>query len=751
MAAPNDSGEMDFLPEDSAPPEASAGIGVPERTVWRVLAVDDDAGFRQSTAFALSGLEVQGRPLELLQATSYTEACAILGREHDIAVILLDVMMETDDAGLRLARAVREVLGNAEVRIVLVTGQPGLAPMQSVMRDYDINDYWTKTELSVARLHSLLTANVRAYQQLVTIARARRGLQLIVESSNLLSTSRTLQEFSTRTLDEIATLLEVDPDGLICVRQAHAPQSEVRIIGAAGRFARLADHPLSDLPAPEICAALQQAISERRTLVLERATVPYFPASDDDTGAFAAWVATGRPLEPTEIELLHVFASNIGAGLHNVALFSRLDRVAYHDELVDLPNRHAMVRAIDLALERQPRLLSSLLLVDLDNFAGTNLALGPEFGNRLLRAVAQRLRQALMPTVQIARLENDVFALLGPREQIDADRVRGLLDTADDSLPGITAGIAELDLRDWRQGGLEALTAAHMTLKLAKAQGYGGLARYDARDEDAAVERFQLANELRSALAEELIYIELQPQLELRDSGAPGFEALARWRREDGSMVSPASFIPIAEATGAIVALGQRVFQLACEAILKLAASGFPQARIAVNVSALQLAREDFVVQLLNTLGTYNLEPWQFELEVTESLAMHSFEHAGGKLARLREAGFTIAIDDFGTGFSSLAYLRRLPVDVLKIDRAFVSEIGEVADAHAIADVVLRLGQRFGLRIVAEGVESRAQADWLSARGCDLGQGFGLARPMPLAQLIDWLRARTAGDATPRR
>lgn len=216
-------------------------------------------------------------------------------------------------------------------------------------------------------------------------------------------------------------------------------------------------------------------------------------------------------------------------------------------------------------------------------------------------------------------------------------------------------------------------------------------------------------------------------------------------------MVSPASFIPIAEATGAIVALGQRVFQLACEAILELAANGFPQARIAVNVSALQLAREDFVVQLLNTLGAYHLEPWQFELEVTESLAMHSFEHAGGKLARLREAGFTIAIDDFGTGFSSLAYLRRLPVDVLKIDRAFVSEIGQVADAHAIADVVLRLGQRFGLRIVAEGVESRAQADWLSARGCDLGQGFGLARPMPLAQLIDWLRARTAGDATPRR
>jgi len=184
-----DDDDLLFLPE--GPEAGPERIASPQR--WRVLAVDDDRDFQRSTAFALSGMRVLGRRIELLQAYGHAEAARLLAGERDIAVMLLDVVMETDDAGLRLARAVREVLGNAELRIVLVTGQPGLAPVHEVMERYDINDYWTKSELGVERLHTLLTAGVRAWEQLRTVARARRGLQMIVEASNVLVGARSLR------------------------------------------------------------------------------------------------------------------------------------------------------------------------------------------------------------------------------------------------------------------------------------------------------------------------------------------------------------------------------------------------------------------------------------------------------------------------------------------------------------------------------------------------------------------------------
>lgn len=733
-----DDDDLLFLPE--GPEAGPERIASPQR--WRVLAVDDDRDFQRSTAFALSGMRVLGRRIELLQAYGHAEAARLLAGERDIAVMLLDVVMETDDAGLRLARAVREVLGNAELRIVLVTGQPGLAPVHEVMERYDINDYWTKSELGVERLHTLLTAGVRAWEQLRTVARARRGLQMIVEASNVLVGARSLRDFSARTIAEIASVLGVPPEGVVCVRRA---RDDGRVIGAAGRYARSVDRPLEALEPAGVREAIRHCLQERRTLVLADCMVLYFPA--ELAGAeYAAWVEIERSLDDTEQELLRVFALNIGSGLHNVALFSRLDDLAYRDQLLGLPNRNALLRALESALGSAARQHTALLLIDIDNFSGVNLTLGPAYGDGLLKRIGGRLRQGFDPTVLLARLGGDVFGALGPTELLDPESIAALFaDGAPSAADGgaWSVGTARLPLADFAGTALEALASATLLLKQAKLRGHGQHQDWLPEIATAAGRRFALLQALREALARDEMGIELQPQIDLATGTVIGVEALARWQRADGTRVAPDAFIPLAETTGLIVPLGEHFIELACVAAARLAAAGHGHIRVAVNVSAVQSARADLVASIERQLLASGAEARQMEIELTETVAMQNFGAVTDTLERLRARGLTVAIDDFGTGFSSLAYLRRLPADLIKIDRSFVQELGSGGESRTeIAELIIRLAERLGLRVLAEGVETEAQAGWLRTHGCHYAQGWLYARAMPLDALLDWLARR---------
>lgn len=204
-------------------------------------------------------------------------------------------------------------------------------------------------------------------------------------------------------------------------------------------------------------------------------------------------------------------------------------------------------------------------------------------------------------------------------------------------------------------------------------------------------------------------------------------------------MVPPAQFIPLAETTGYILPLGDLLLRLSMAAASQLAAAGYPQLRVAVNVSALQLLQSDFVKRFSCLLAAAGVAPTQMEVEITESVAMSSFETVCGQLSALRAMGVTIAIDDFGTGFSSLSYLRCLPADRLKIDRSFIMEIGEVPSQQLIADAVIKIASRVGMQVIAEGVETPEQAGWILDQGCHEAQGFLFARPMPTTALLDWL------------
>lgn len=296
-----------------------------------------------------------------------------------------------------------------------------------------------------------------------------------------------------------------------------------------------------------------------------------------------------------------------------------------------------------------------------------------------------------------------------------------------------------MHLADFTGSASVALQDALLTLKQAKRLGHDQHGVYDPRLQSAHAESYRMLLALRDAVEAGQISVELQPQIDLRTQRVTGVEALARWRKADGKMVPPLSFIPLAEATGYILPLGDLLMRLALQAAKQLADAGYPQVRVAVNVSAPQLLQHDFIERFSSHLQAAGVTPQQIEVEITESVAMRTFDTVCEKLRALRAMGVEVAIDDFGTGFSSLSYLRLLPADRLKIDRSFVLEIGEVGDQQMIAEAVIQIAARVGMQVIAEGVETQQQADWILSHGCQQAQGYLFAKPMACAELLDWL------------
>ena len=732
-----------FAPESAA----AAGPGSAPGLALTVLTVDDDVEFQRSLKLALANFEFQSRPLNILSVGSAREAARLLAVTPDVAVIVLDVVMETDDAGLRLVRSVREVLGNAEVRIILVTGEPGVAPMRQSLGALDISDYWLKTDLTFERLHGVLTSNLRTWEQIRALSQARKGLQTVVEASNCLARARSMDDFSHCVMSELSRLLGVEPEGLVCVHEygiGGDPRS-ARIVGAAGRLSYSISQDLGSLEQVPVRDMLLQALTQRTSIDGELSQVLFFQGAEHGPHA-ATYIATGRVLDPTEQELLHVFATSINSGLINVSLTSRLDRLAYEDSLLEIPNANALLRALDAVLEVPTPRNRTVLFIELDQYSASCLSLGMEQGDLMLRKMAARLRKVFPAPVMVARLHGDTFAILGPTALLNQDRVDELesLDHDDPQRsPFISVRAARVDLDIYAGSPRGVMAVGALLLRRAQMQKGAGVIDYEPALEQEANQRFNRSRDLYRALHCNEISIELQPQVDLKSGRIIGAEALARWTRSDGSRISPAEFIPMAEANGLIVPIGNQVQHMACQALQRMSRAGFAKIPIAVNVSPLQLARRNFLHELIEITQHYGVSPELLEIEVTESAAMADYEGNGQVLRGLRDAGFRIAIDDFGTGYSSLAHLRAMPATTLKIDRQFISEIGETSREHTIADMIISLGKRLKMEVLAEGVESEMQTSWLLEHACAQAQGFYFARPESLDGFLQRL-ARTA-------
>lgn len=739
---PKDQDDLIFLDEHAHDDEHHPS----GNNVWRIMIIDDDEDVHSATTFALGNLEMQHRPLEFVHAYSAREARDILQQDQEIAVILLDVVMEADDAGLQLVKHIREVLKMTDVRIILRTGQPGYAPEIDAIRDFDINDYKTKSELTRIKLFTTVTAAIRSYEQIRTISASRRGLDLIVHASTELMALHGLQSFAAGVITQIAGLLGLKPEGLICAQEnINGNHEELIIIAGGGNYSNLVNQPVRQLRDARIVDAITQTLLEKCNNYGETYTTLYFVGKSGRD--FAAFLDTDTPLGEIDQRLLEVFCSNISVGLDNVMLVSHLHDFAFYDQLTKLPNRTRLIDILDDLLGEPVPADMTLSLVDIDHFAETNDALGHQFGDQLLMAVAERLQSVLDEQLTLARVGGDIFAVLGSSSKVSPDVMLKLFNTPfsiDGQAVQLSATVGLVRLEDYDGGGADALKDADIALKRAKLQQRTGHFYFSRNMGVEIRERVRLMHALRTSFEKGQLFVVYQPQIDFVTRRAVGAEALLRWRLEDGTFISPDRFIPIAEYSGLIIALGEWVLRTACHELVRMRNAGYLDFTMSINVSQAQFRHPCFSSMLSTALAETGAPPNSIELEITESMAMEKPDLFISLLEDIKQTGVNIAIDDFGTGFSSLSYLQRLPIDRLKIDRAFVTEITGSARGSSIAAMIISLGHNLGLTVIAEGVEDETQAQILLDLGCPQAQGFLFGKPMLPDLLMEWMKTNHA-------
>lgn len=425
--------------------------------------------------------------------------------------------------------------------------------------------------------------------------------------------------------------------------------------------------------------------------------------------------------------------------------------LAHHDALTGLPNRLNLQARLDqiLAVARREGQQVAVVFIDLDNFKHINDSLGHKVGDGLLVEVANRLRNCVRASDVVARLGGDEFVVV--LENAGALAVPQVVDKIIKSLAA-PCRIDEFNLHTMASFGIslfpddgEAVEVlmknADTAMYHAKAIGKNGYQFFATAMNVAATERLALESDLRQALAEGHLCLHFQPQIDVPSGRVVGMEALARWPHPERGMIPPDKFIPIAEQSGLIIALGAWVLDEALRQLTEFEKSGLSGLRVAVNLSAHQLRDPGLPDAIDEALGRHGLAPSRLELEITESVAMDNPEKTAQLFGQLRKKGIGLAIDDFGTGYSSLAYLKQLPFHRLKIDRSFVKDIEDDKNDAVICAATLSLAHSLGLEVVAEGVETPAQHAFLAGLGCDLVQGYYYSRPLPPAACADYIRA----------
>jgi diguanylate cyclase (GGDEF)-like protein len=429
---------------------------------------------------------------------------------------------------------------------------------------------------------------------------------------------------------------------------------------------------------------------------------------------------------------------------------ARLAYLAYHDPLTGLPNRVTAVDRLgrDLAMAKRRHEVVAVVLADLDRFKEVNDTLGHAAGDRLLGAIAARLRDVVRETDTVARISGDEFCVLLPNqhdEHAAVEAARRIQDAFEAPFPlgggesRVTASLG-VSIFPFNGDSAEALLKhADIAMLRAKAQGRGLLELFSEEMGVAVAERVRMERGLIRAEARNEFVVYYQPEVDLRSGLIVGAEALVRWQDPERGLVPPMAFIPLAEESGAIVPMSEWIIRTACAQAKSWHAQGFAPFRLSVNVSARLFGKYDLAGAILRILGETGLDPGSLELEITESVAMSNTESTLETLWNLHGFAIRVAMDDFGTGYSSLAYLKRFPIHLLKIDRAFIKDLDRNPEDRTIVKAILAMAGALNIETIAEGVEREEQLEILKGAGCGLAQGFLLGRPMPAADFADLL------------
>ena len=556
-----------------------------------------------------------------------------------------------------------------------------------------------------------------------------------------------------RRLRQAATVFANTTEGVIIADQ------DCRILSVNPAFAGMMGQDAAELEGQPVSALLsdpQQAEDFERSLKATVDEVGHWQGeikSRRHSGElFPAWLNISRVVEENDTAAGYIV---ILADISEVkASEQRLEHLAHHDALTGLPNTLLLHARLEHAMAHANREGKSVAVVfiDLDRFKYVNDNLGHPIGDALLKEAAQRLCATLRKEDTVARLGGDEFILL--LEQLDG---------AADAVPVVEKVLQQLE-KPFYIAGHELMISGSMGIALYPSDGTdittllknadsamytakkerGNFHFYDPSLAAQAAERFQLEQDLRNAVERGELYVLYQPQIDLQTRRIIGVEALLRWRHPTHGDIAPAHFIPVAEETGMVQSLGGWVLREAMRQSKRWQSDALSSIRMSVNISARQVLKEDLADVISGMLAETGLQPSQIELELTETTLMELSEASRETLERLRAMGVHLAVDDFGTGYSSLSYLKDLPVKTLKIDRAFVEGLPDDPDSIAICKAVISMGHSLGMQVIAEGVETQAQLDALSAAGCDIAQGFFISRPIP-AEAITRLHGSRSG------
>ncbi len=739
QASENSHDDFLFI-DDSDEDEILASDG---NETWQVLIVDDDPEIHSVTQLALSDLVVLGRRLEYLHAYSGKDACQLIKEHSDIVLVLLDVVMETDDAGLNVVKYIREELQRKDIRIVLRTGQPGYAPEESVIKEYDINDYKTKTELTRRKLVTTVFAAIRSFQQIATVNENRQGLEKIVSGSTELSSQHSLSTFSQGVLSQLQTLISDDISAVFCARGQgiidNIDDLSFYVLAQTGYDDNLINQKLDKLQSEVVSKQVKACFLQQKHHYQEDSLNLYVAKGDHRA---VIHVSLSTPMTETQTQLLNVFLTGVAVGYENVHLFQKLTNAAYKDWLTNLPNRLEFVRLLD-DFAQNTATNNVAALIDINHFSDINDALGQDIGNKLLTAVGQRL-QSINRDCQFSRVGADVFGIIGSAEHVTPENLMAIFHqpfiAGEQHLP-INACFGLCTKEHAQSSGVQVLNQINIALNIAKKNRLEHFAYYHSDIEDQMQWRLNMISQLRNDFSNDCLELWYQPQLSLATGKVIGAEALLRWRTADGQFVSPAVFIPLAEYSGLIIEIGDWVIKQACLQLQSLEKS-YADISISVNVSIPQFRQDNFVENIINTITEHRINPSKLELEITENILMDEPQIIIDALTRLKSQGISIALDDFGTGFSSLSYLQKLPLDRLKVDRAFVTDI-EKEGQSVIAETIISLGKKMQLKVIAEGIEELGQQERLIELGCDEVQGFYYAKPMPAEDFIEFLQQQS--------
>jgi diguanylate cyclase (GGDEF)-like protein len=429
----------------------------------------------------------------------------------------------------------------------------------------------------------------------------------------------------------------------------------------------------------------------------------------------------------------------------------QLQHLATHDDLTGLANRALLQDRLEQSIlfaKRSGRLVAALLL-DLDRFKIINDSLGHSFGDSLLKIIAERLRESVRGADTVARLGGDEFVILlaevaseedvGKVAKKILDNITAPFQIGDREIT-VTASLG-ISIYPW-DGEDEETLIRNADIAMYRAKEEGNSFRLYAPEMNLVVhEVMEMETDLRRALERNELLLHYQPKINLETGTITGAEALLRWKHPVRGMILPGIFIPLAEETGLIQPIGEWVLQHICHQIKSWQAQGLPIVPIAANLSARQFRTDDLGETVRRILQDSGLPPHLLELELTESMIMRDPQSAAATMQQLNTLGVSLALDDFGTGYSSLNYLRRFPVDCLKIDRSFISDVADDPSAAAVATSIIAIAHSLGLQAVAEGVETREQLEFLRECGCDSYQGYYFSAPLGAADFTEMLRS----------